>query len=162
MHGSALVVFNFWKLLNIKVPKFLGWLVTFNFVNIAWIFFRANDFEKALYILKEMFNISSAKFSVEFATFINTIIAHPLLIIRGSEISTLFTSVETIKYLLVFGLIAFTFPNTMQLINLIPYDGKWAFKPTFKFALIFAVLAYLALLQFVGNTVHSEFLYFNF
>ena len=34
--------------------KVLAWLLTFNFINIAWVFFRARSFDEALSILKGM------------------------------------------------------------------------------------------------------------
>ncbi|MDY0275992.1 MAG: MBOAT family O-acyltransferase [Desulfomicrobium sp.] len=34
---------------------FLGWLVTFHFVSLAWVFFRAEDMDKALEILHRLF-----------------------------------------------------------------------------------------------------------
>ena len=41
--------------MKIILPKFLCWLLTFNAVNIAWIFFRANSFESAMNIVIAMF-----------------------------------------------------------------------------------------------------------
>jgi D-alanyl-lipoteichoic acid acyltransferase DltB (MBOAT superfamily) len=59
LHGVALVVHKMWQQTNIKLNIFLAWFLTFNFVNIAWIFFRAKDIESALYIIKAMFSFDS-------------------------------------------------------------------------------------------------------
>ena len=40
------------------LPKFLCWLLTFNAVNIAWIFFRANSFDSAMNVVKAMFDVN--------------------------------------------------------------------------------------------------------
>jgi D-alanyl-lipoteichoic acid acyltransferase DltB (MBOAT superfamily) len=41
LHGMALVIHRVWSNLGFKMWTWLAWLITFNFVNIAWIFFRA-------------------------------------------------------------------------------------------------------------------------
>ena len=35
--------------------KALAWFITFNFVNVTWVFFRAKDFDDALKVLHGMF-----------------------------------------------------------------------------------------------------------
>ncbi len=55
MHGLALSILHYWSLLNIRMHKALAWFITFNFVNIGWIFFRAEDVDRAMKILKSMF-----------------------------------------------------------------------------------------------------------
>ena len=37
------------------MPVILGWFITFNFINIAWVFFRALNFDAALKVLNGMF-----------------------------------------------------------------------------------------------------------
>jgi alginate O-acetyltransferase complex protein AlgI len=55
LHGIALVVNRVWQEIGIKMPVFLAWFITFNFVNIAWIFFRAKDWSDAIKVLVGMF-----------------------------------------------------------------------------------------------------------
>ncbi len=55
LHGIALVVHRLWRRLNIAIPLLLAWFITFNFVNIAWVFFRAHSFDDALKVLEGMF-----------------------------------------------------------------------------------------------------------
>lgn len=43
MHGAALVVHRVWKARGGALPRPLGWLLTFLFVNLAWVVFRAPD-----------------------------------------------------------------------------------------------------------------------
>ncbi len=46
MHGGALAVERGWKdKFSWKMPRFLGWLITFHFIAACWILFRAADFE---------------------------------------------------------------------------------------------------------------------
>ncbi|MBU1217811.1 MBOAT family protein [bacterium] len=55
LHGVALVVNHIWKSLGFKLPTILAWFITFNFVNIAWIFFRAKEWDDAIKVLHGMF-----------------------------------------------------------------------------------------------------------
>lgn len=59
LHGAALVVHRIWSRFGIRMPKVLAWLLTFNFINIAWVFFRAKTMDDALRILRGMVDISS-------------------------------------------------------------------------------------------------------
>ena len=56
LHGLALIIHRTWVGLSITMPKWIAWFITFNFVNVAWVFFRAKDFEDALKVLKGMFS----------------------------------------------------------------------------------------------------------
>ena len=58
LHGLALVVNNYWNTYRFKLNKVLAWLITFNFVNIAFVFFRAKEWEDAMKVLRGMFNIT--------------------------------------------------------------------------------------------------------
>jgi alginate O-acetyltransferase complex protein AlgI len=54
LHGSALVINHLWKKRKYRMPKLLGWLITFNFVNFAFVFFRAKSLTDAGKVLKGM------------------------------------------------------------------------------------------------------------
>ena len=58
LHGIAMAAHRSWKKLNIIMPKFLAWFLTFNFINICWIFFRARNFESALNVLSGMIGVN--------------------------------------------------------------------------------------------------------
>ncbi|MEA3456070.1 MAG: MBOAT family O-acyltransferase, partial [Campylobacterota bacterium] len=55
LHGMALVINRAWQKLGYRMHTLLAWLITFNFVNIAWVFFRAKDFDDAYKVLHGMF-----------------------------------------------------------------------------------------------------------
>lgn len=46
MHGLALTAHRLWTRLGLTMPKFLGWLCTFIFINAAWVVFRAPSMER--------------------------------------------------------------------------------------------------------------------
>ena len=62
MHGTALVVHRLWQHVGIKLPIVLAWFITFNFINIAWVFFRAKEFDDAIKVLSGMFGLSGVSF----------------------------------------------------------------------------------------------------
>ena len=42
------------------MPPVLAWLLTFTFVNVAWVFFRAKTLDDAMRVLRGMIDIHSA------------------------------------------------------------------------------------------------------
>lgn len=56
LHGTALIVHRIWQSINIRLNNIIAWFITFNFINITWVFFRANDVETAIRIIKSMFD----------------------------------------------------------------------------------------------------------
>ncbi|NTW33202.1 MAG: MBOAT family protein [Bacteroidetes bacterium] len=59
LNASALVCFLVFEKLKIKIPDILAWLLTFVFLNICWLFFRAGNITDAFIIIKGMANIKS-------------------------------------------------------------------------------------------------------
>jgi alginate O-acetyltransferase complex protein AlgI len=57
LHGIALFIHRAWSSLGFKLWTWLAWLITFNFVNIAWIFFRAKDWDDAIKVLSGMIGL---------------------------------------------------------------------------------------------------------
>ena len=55
LHGVAIVIHRCWQKLNFKLNKIIAWIITFNFVNFTWIFFRAKSFKDAMRVIRGMF-----------------------------------------------------------------------------------------------------------
>ncbi|MFT5661973.1 MAG: alginate O-acetyltransferase complex protein AlgI [Sulfurimonas sp.] len=146
LHGMALVIHNIWKSFGIKLPKILAWFITFNFINITWVFFRAEDFNTALIILKKMFfgelilpYSIIEKFSYLSSTKGGVVFFH------------IDASSDGILWILGAFILILGFRNSTATMN--------GFKPNFKNALLMYSLFIVSLLHF---TRISEFLYFNF
>ena len=60
LHGGALALHRLWKGFRRPLSPKLAWLVTFAFVNIAWVFFRAKTMDDAMRVLRGMTDIRSA------------------------------------------------------------------------------------------------------
>jgi D-alanyl-lipoteichoic acid acyltransferase DltB (MBOAT superfamily) len=57
-HGVALIVALLWRRAGWPMPPLLGWLLTFVFVALCWVLFRATSFEAALAIYKGLFGLA--------------------------------------------------------------------------------------------------------
>jgi D-alanyl-lipoteichoic acid acyltransferase DltB (MBOAT superfamily) len=63
LHGLALVVHRLWQSTGWKMARWLAWGITFLFVNLAWVFFRAKDGASATRIFSGMVDVSTMGFS---------------------------------------------------------------------------------------------------
>ena len=60
LHGVGLSVNHIYnKFLGLRMHKIIGWFITFNFVNLTFIFFRSQDFNDGLIIIYKMFNFNN-------------------------------------------------------------------------------------------------------
>lgn len=136
LHGAALVIHRAWLNTGIKLNKFIAWFITFNFINISWVFFRAKDFEEAINILKAMF-------------------IYQELTLTSHRISVLLSNIEANdKLIAIFVLSIFTsilFKNSIEL--------KRDFRPNKKYLFILLIISVFSFLEMHKVT---EFLYFNF
>jgi D-alanyl-lipoteichoic acid acyltransferase DltB (MBOAT superfamily) len=64
LHGLALVIHRIWQKIGIKLHSVVAWFITFNFINIAWVFFRAKEFDDAIKVLSAMVDIKSFEFAI--------------------------------------------------------------------------------------------------
>lgn len=58
MHGFASVICRWWKRAGYSMNKVSAWMVTFLFVHLSWVFFRALTLSDAVIVLKAMFGFN--------------------------------------------------------------------------------------------------------
>lgn len=146
LHGMALVINRMWQNLNFTMPKVLAWFITFNFVNIAWVFFRAETFSDATNILNHMFfgNFVLPYSIVEKVSIFNTI--------EGAAVfSHIDASNDGVIWLTLAFIIVLYFNNSSEQLKSFTLSRKNAFFVYMLFV--------ISILHF---TRISEFLYFNF
>ncbi len=146
LHGAALVVHRLWQNLGINMSKALAWFLTFNFVNIAWVFFRAESFGDAVNILKNMFFgdlILPYEITDKFSFLSNIKSGDVFFHIDASDDGILWLAGAFVVILLC--------KNSSQIMQ--------GFIPTKKNALLMYMMLLISFLHF---TRVSEFLYFNF
>ncbi len=145
-HGIAVIVHRFWSLfVPVKLPMLLSWFLTFNFINVTWVFFRSETVESALTILRSMFSFETI--SMKSILFDSTLPFSFLHKIPFSELAFL-----PITGGIVLGMIIVLFcKNSNQLCN--------SFTPKIAYLIATIILYFTGVLMMSG---YSEFLYFNF
>ncbi len=149
LHGAGLVINHYWKRKKIKMPRVLAWFITFNFINLSFVFFRAKDWDSAMKVFKGMVGQTG----VVLPRFLGklpvigdldlTFNKHWLAGIQGKD--------DTVWYLLVAFIIILTTKNSIQMTD--------SFKPSWRSFVFLVVIAFYALLNM---SKVSEFLYFQF
>ena len=149
LHGLTLVIHRFWKKLGFNLPTLLAWFITFNFINIAWVFFRAKEWKDALKVLHSMTDISTM-----FKPFAPHITAFKSPILTYLPINVLYFTFASV----VLGLVL-----TLMFKNSSEYAASFSSKERIpvKWSFFTMLLLGTALILTVVNT-SSEFLYFNF
>lgn len=59
LHGAATCINITWSRIGLSMPKFAGIVVTFLFINLSWIPFRAESFESAMNMASALLNFGS-------------------------------------------------------------------------------------------------------
>jgi alginate O-acetyltransferase complex protein AlgI len=149
LHGLASMINRYWKTTNIVLPTWFAWLITFLFVNAAWVFFRAENVGKAISILKGMIGLNG----IEYPSIAN-VINKLLPIDINSQVQLLFTNFQILQYgffLLIFlGIVLFT-KNTVERMN--------EFNMNRAKIILISIMTVASVLSL---SKVSEFLYFNF
>ena len=153
LHGIGIIINRIWKKFDIKISKYISWFITFNFVNISWIFFRANDLQDALKIIRGMLGLNGIMVP---ASYYNKLIflkqiGFNIEIANKKFLYSIQGDISTFIWL-VFGFIIVLFcKNSMEQMS--------SFQSTF-YKLIFNFFILSCALFMMNRT--SEFLYFNF
>ena len=146
LHGVAMVIHRIYlyfdislRYANSKIYKIFCWFITFNFLNITWIFFRSQNLDGALNLLKGMFGVVWIELPQK--------LRFPLILeqIGGRN--------DTIIYLIIALIITLIRKNSIEMLN--------SFKPNLKNAIFAGLLLYIALIT-LSITPYVEFIYFNF
>ena len=149
LHGIALVIHRFWKQLGFSMPKVLAWFITFNFVNIAWVFFRAKEWDDAVKVLSGMGGVGGVVLPKAFAT--KLVFLSQYNIGFGRFIENINGGKLTLVWLFLGFVLILFFKNSTAWIK--------GFELSSKTAWISGILFLISVLSL--HTV-SEFLYFNF
>jgi D-alanyl-lipoteichoic acid acyltransferase DltB (MBOAT superfamily) len=110
LHGMALVIHRVWQRMGMRMPTVLAWFVTFNFINIAWVFFRAKDWESAMKVLNGMFGFSfiSATTPETFMVMFGALFVVLVLVLSVKNSSRYLTDKMTLKHM-VFAAVLFAY-----------------------------------------------------
>lgn len=153
LHGMAIVTERIFRLTKMRLPKIVAWVLTFGFVNVAWVFFRATSWHDATAVIKSMLGMNGlvlperlqnigalAKLkAITFGEWNNVLLEKP------------YYSNRIILYMVVFSVLAIFFKNSQEILlqsRLKTSNIVWI-SASFLFALLL-----------LGD--NPQFLYFNF
>jgi alginate O-acetyltransferase complex protein AlgI len=149
LNGLGIVINQYWKKRKIKINKILAWLITFNFVNITFIFFRAKEWDDAIKVLGSMFKFDDIVLPLQFKNKFSFLIDYGVefnywpINIGGSQWTAIWI-------ILAFAVVLF-FNNSMEKIEIFELNYKTVLLASLCFSLGILSLSRV-----------SEFLYFNF
>ena len=152
LHGLALLTHRVWQDFGFKLWVWLSWFITFNFINIAWVFFRAKEWEDAIKILTSMFSLE------------NIVLPHLLLSrleflkLYGIEFGNYVYNIQADKFIIIWLIMGFVivlfFKNSME--------KKDLFNKTYYHLIYMIIISLLSLDYMLLLGADSIFLYFNF
>jgi D-alanyl-lipoteichoic acid acyltransferase DltB (MBOAT superfamily) len=149
-HGVGVAVNMFWhRLQKIRISGLIGWIITFNFVNLGWIFFRAENFTQAFEVIKGMCCVhgllNESVMSAHGLWDKYVVLLQNLL--YESTGKSVFLPVKILSFLM----ICLFCKNSQELLRGFRSDAKY-----FIFASVLFLFAFLS----IGG--YSEFIYFRF
>ncbi len=163
LHGIYLIVNHFWRFLKkftflseMKMPFFMGWIITFLSVSLAWVYFRADNISTANAMLSVLIIDDGLHLPQQIAQLVPEEIVHRLKFIEWDSISN-FGDGFGLVYILV-GFLMLFFPNSKEICNLvIDRISRYQFIIPFGYAFLIYIT-----LSAVLVSKSKEFLYFNF
>lgn len=122
--------------IGFKLNIVIAWIITFNFVNIAWVFFRAKEWDDAIKVLKGMFGFNGIYLPNAFSTIFGDLteygVKYGAILTKISRIGSfdlyIAVAIAVISIPLIF------FKNSNELSKKLKYNKKYLF---FIVALIF-------------------------
>jgi D-alanyl-lipoteichoic acid acyltransferase DltB (MBOAT superfamily) len=152
LHGAALVVNHYWRKLKIRMPAFLGWFITFNFINLAFVFFRAKEWKDALKVFRGMFGMSGVMLPRGYAK---------LTFLKGLDIQFGKDWLDAVKGGVHIDTVIWTTIISFVIILAARNSNQMTgeFRPGWR-SLVFIV--FVAFWSFFNMSKVSEFLYFQF
>ncbi len=151
LHGAALIVHRVWTQAGFVMNKYLAWFITFNFINVTWVFFRAENINQAVEVLKGMIGVHGVAIPAKierYFSFLGSFITP-----SGAWLDNIRASGATEVFSILFvGLLITLFAKNS---NELTAKFKFEYK-----ALIFSLVMTLWAISSFNKT--SEFLYFNF
>jgi D-alanyl-lipoteichoic acid acyltransferase DltB (MBOAT superfamily) len=149
LHGFALVIHSAWSKLGFKIWTWLAWLITFNFINISWVFFRAKEWGDAVKVLGSMFSFDNIVLSEKIGKKLTFLSNYGIEFSRVTE--HIGDGSKVLNWVVVGFIFVLVFKNSTEKL-----DG---FKFNYK-TILWSSIAFISGVLSLNKV--SEFLYFNF
>ena len=149
IHGLAIIVHRLWKDFGFRMYRFLGWVITFNFVNLSWIFFRANEWDDAIKVLKGMLGLSGVVVTEDLIETVPIVKKFGFYV--GDHLLNIEASDDVFRMIALAGILVLFGQNSTHI------------KNTFKMNWLNIILLSLVFVaSILGLSKGSPFIYFNF
>lgn len=129
LHGIALVIHRLWQRTGIIISDFLGILITFLFVNFAWVFFRALSISDAFEVIKSMVGLKNIRYEgshVFTDIYLLPMITLGVLLLFWKNPKQLVAEFQPNKkhliYMIVLGLLGLLFLNSITASDFLYFD----------------------------------------
>ena len=145
LHGLFMILSRECESVIRKIPAWINWMMTFLFINLAWVFFRADSFDMAARMLHKMFSITPGFLPSDLTERLQIPCLHRLfsyVIPDGISAVILVAGILTV---------ALWNKNSLTLLK----NRRWGMGMT----LVFLASVFLSMLSFTGE---NTFLYFNY
>ena len=153
MHGIAMMVKRLLKGTGIKVPKMLEWLLTFIFVSLAWVFFRAESLSDAVGVLSGLFsgNFEAGVIPALYQSFNQMLEVNLLQRIDFLQINQKMPGIYAVLFVITILILSLFGENI--------YDRTKKFIPRISNCILIFILFVYCVISLSG---FSSFLYFQF
>lgn len=153
LHGSAMCAHRIYgftlerfqlqkkSFLQSRIYKVFCWILTFNFLNITWIFFRSENVQGAIQLLKGMFGITWVELPYHFYSRMKSTLEQ----IGGAN--------TTIFFIILALVVCLRVGNSVKRLE--------EFKPNLYNTILASIFFYFSLFT-LASTPYTEFIYFNF
>ena len=148
LQGCYLTVNHTWRKLNMTLPTWLAWGLTFGSIVAGWVLFRARNMEEGIVLLKTMVGAKGIDFPTKYQPLLGGL-SH--LGVRFADSTLMGYPIDHLGGLLIWIVLVVTLPNSIELVR--------RFQPTWRWTIFAGVAAGYALVLLRRP---SEFLYFQF
>jgi alginate O-acetyltransferase complex protein AlgI len=149
IHGLAIIFHRIWRDFGFRMNWFLGWVLTFNFVNLSWVFFRAEELEDAIKVIKGMFGLNGVIISNHLFKAIPKLADYGFMV--GDHLKNLQANDDVFRMIIVSTILVVFFKNSKELVNSLKMN--W---------LSLIIVSLISIISVLSLTKKSPFLYFNF
>ncbi len=150
LHGLGIVINHYWHRTKIKINKVLAWFITFNFINVTFIFFRAKEWNDAIEILRSMFNIDNIVLPSFLASKLSFLEQYNIMF--GDFLGNIHGDKYTGLWFIFAFILVLSFKNSHDFIK----------KPINKWLMTFAAVLFAYAMNKSLISSSQVFLYFNF
>lgn len=150
LHGTAILINRVFKDKIKCIHPVLNWLITFSFINLAWIIFRSDSISQAIAIFKQIFSFQFTEISSEMFNLLYT-----------SDLSFMISKIPYINERIAIFFVPLCF--ALALIAVLGFKNTNEkivnFYPSLHNAIFYSIVLFVCIISIAGI---STFLYFNF